>query len=204
MLSKSLAKTIRQDRFRSQQLTTAFARRHPPLCAEITRRQAVKPGSTPISKKLFCDLHRFGPWRIASNAGWRAGLVGGLYGLAMGKAFFGESMFSPRDRCIRSVAMAWLVARMKLGGFELLDCQFMTEHLASRLGAIEISQKHYLDRLEAALTELRLSGFGRGLAFASGRFVFCRGRQGTTACWCFVRRRRLGRARRCLRRRFRP
>ncbi len=76
-------------------------------------------------------------------------LVGGLYGMAMGRAFFGESMFS-RATDASKVALAWLVARMTIGGFELLDCQFMTDHLAS-LGAIEISQEDYLVRLEAAL-----------------------------------------------------
>jgi leucyl/phenylalanyl-tRNA---protein transferase len=76
-------------------------------------------------------------------------LVGGLYGMAMGRAFFGESMFS-RATDASKVALAWLVARLKIGGFELLDCQFMTDHLAS-LGAIEISQADYLLRLEAAV-----------------------------------------------------
>ena len=76
-------------------------------------------------------------------------LVGGLYGLAMGRAFFGESMFS-RATDASKVALAWLVARMKIGGFKLLDCQFMTDHLAS-LGAIEITQEAYLVLLEAAL-----------------------------------------------------
>ena len=76
-------------------------------------------------------------------------LVGGLYGLAMGRAFFGESMFS-RATNASKVALAWLVARMKIGGFVLLDCQFMTDHLAS-LGAVEISQQRYLVLLEAAL-----------------------------------------------------
>src|SRR3546814_2564665 len=60
-------------------------------------------------------------------------LVGGLYGISLGRAFFGESMFS-RESDASKVALAWLVARLKVGGFELLDCQFMTDHLRS-LGA---------------------------------------------------------------------
>ena len=56
-------------------------------------------------------------------------LVGGLYGVKLGRAFFGESMFS-RERDASKVALAWLVARLKVGGFTLLDCQFMTPHLA--------------------------------------------------------------------------
>jgi leucyl/phenylalanyl-tRNA--protein transferase len=68
---------------------------------------------------------------------WREGeLVGGLYGVKLGRAFFGESMFS-RATDASKVALAWLVARLKVGNFTLLDCQFMTEHLAS-LGAVSV------------------------------------------------------------------
>jgi leucyl/phenylalanyl-tRNA--protein transferase len=63
-------------------------------------------------------------------------LAGGLYGARLGGAFFGESMFS-RTRDASKVALAWLVARLKVGNFSLLDCQFMTEHLAS-LGACDV------------------------------------------------------------------
>jgi len=76
-------------------------------------------------------------------------LVGGLYGVKLGRAFFGESMFSRRTDASK-VALAWLVARMKVGNFSLLDCQFMTEHLAS-LGAISIPRETYVALLSAAL-----------------------------------------------------
>jgi len=76
-------------------------------------------------------------------------LVGGLYGLALGRAFFGESMVS-RARDASKVALAWLVARLRVGGFTLLDCQFQTDHLAS-LGAVEISRARYLGLLSAAV-----------------------------------------------------
>jgi leucyl/phenylalanyl-tRNA--protein transferase len=76
-------------------------------------------------------------------------LVGGLYGVKLGRAFFGESMFS-RERDASKVALAWLVARMKAGNFTLLDCQFMTEHLAS-LGAVSVSRETYVALLAAAL-----------------------------------------------------
>ena len=76
-------------------------------------------------------------------------LVGGLYGVKLGRAFFGESMFS-RMRDASKVALAWLVARLKVGGFTLLDCQFMTEHLAS-LGAISIPRETYVALLSVAL-----------------------------------------------------
>jgi leucyl/phenylalanyl-tRNA--protein transferase len=81
---------------------------------------------------------------------WNGGeLVGGLYGVKLGRAFFGESMFS-RMRDASKVALAWLVARLKVGNFTLLDCQFMTEHLAS-LGAISVPRETYVALLSAAL-----------------------------------------------------
>jgi leucyl/phenylalanyl-tRNA--protein transferase len=76
-------------------------------------------------------------------------LVGGLYGVKLGRAFFGESMFS-RNRDASKVALAWLVARLKTGNFTLLDCQFMTEHLAS-LGAISVPRETYVALLSGAL-----------------------------------------------------
>src|SRR6476469_9225717 len=76
-------------------------------------------------------------------------LVGGLYGVKLGRAFFGESMFS-RMTDASKVALAWLVARLKAGNFTLLDCQFMTEHLAS-LGAVTIPRETYVALLSAAL-----------------------------------------------------
>ena len=76
-------------------------------------------------------------------------MVGGLYGVKLGRAFFGESMFS-RKRDASKVALAWLVARLKAGNFTLLDCQFMTEHLAS-LGAISVPRETYVSFLSAAL-----------------------------------------------------
>jgi leucyl/phenylalanyl-tRNA--protein transferase len=77
-------------------------------------------------------------------------LAGGLYGLALGRAFFGESMVS-RATDASKVALAWLVARLRVGGFTLLDCQFQTAHLAS-LGAVEVDRVDYLVALSAALT----------------------------------------------------
>ncbi len=76
-------------------------------------------------------------------------LVGGLYGVAIGAAFFGESMFSTR-RDASKVALAHLVARLKVGHFSLLDTQFMTEHL-SQFGAMEVPRADYKRRLRTAL-----------------------------------------------------
>jgi len=81
---------------------------------------------------------------------WEADeLVGGLYGIALGGAFFGESMFS-RARDASKVALVHLVARLRLGNFALLDSQFVTEHLA-QFGAREIERDEYRERLAAAL-----------------------------------------------------
>jgi leucyl/phenylalanyl-tRNA---protein transferase len=144
-VSQSLAKTIRQDRYRVT-ADTAFAdiiRK----CAEATQDRDATWINTDI-ENAFIDLHQRG--MAHSVECWHGDtLVGGLYGLAMGRAFFGESMFS-RATDASKVALAWLVARLRPGGFVLLDCQFMTDHLAS-LGAIEISQSAYLKRLEMAL-----------------------------------------------------
>lgn len=94
---------------------------------------------------------------------WQNGaLVGGLYGVTLGRAFFGESMVS-RARDASKVALAHLVARLRCGGWQLLDCQFITPHLAS-LGAIELSQADYLRKLYSALG----AGAGAGAAGASG------------------------------------
>jgi len=89
-------------------------------------------------------------------------LVGGLYGVGFDRVFCGESMFSHADNASK-VALAWLVAAMKAAGMDLLDCQFMTEHLAS-LGAVEISQEDYCERLARA----QAAGPGAALAVGDG------------------------------------
>jgi leucyl/phenylalanyl-tRNA---protein transferase len=78
-------------------------------------------------------------------------LVGGVYGVVLGAAFFGESMFSRRTDASK-VALAYLVHRLRAGGFTLFDTQFLTPHLAS-LGGIEIKRAEYHRRLAVALTE---------------------------------------------------
>jgi leucyl/phenylalanyl-tRNA---protein transferase len=94
----------------------------------------------PEIERLFTDLHRLGhAHSIESRQDGR--LVGGLYGVALGGAFFGESMFS-RARDASKVALVHLVARLRLGGFRLLDTQFVTNHLA-QFGAIEVPRDAY-------------------------------------------------------------
>lgn len=98
--------------------------------------------------KSYCELHRLG--RAFSVESWHeAKLVGGLYGVALGGAFFGESMYSTLKDSSK-VALVALVRRLREKHFVLLDAQFMTPHLRS-LGAVEISQREYLQRLSTAL-----------------------------------------------------
>ncbi len=89
-------------------------------------------------------------------------LIGGLYGVHLGRAFFGESMFS-RARDASKIALVYLVARLKFGGFVLLDTQFVTGHLA-RFGAIEVGRTEFQRLLEGALAGG--AGFGGGAGAA--------------------------------------
>ena len=98
---------------------------------------------------------------------WQDGqLTGGLYGVHLGRAFFGESMFS-RARDASKIALVYLIARLKYGGFTLLDTQFVTGHLA-RFGAIEVSREEFQRFLEAALAGGFAQGSGSGDPAAAG------------------------------------
>ena len=98
---------------------------------------------------------------------WQGGeLTGGLYGVHLGRAFFGESMFS-RARDASKIALVYLIARLKYGGFTLLDTQFVTGHLA-RFGAIEVSREEFQRFLEAALGVLTHGSGSAGGSAASG------------------------------------
>ena len=140
-LSHSLRKTVRSGRFTVTRVK-AFA--------EIVRHCAAREETwiNPEIEESYNLLHREG--HAHSVECWQDGdLVGGLYGVNLGAAFFGESMFYT-ERDASKVALAWLVARLIVGGYRLLDCQFMTPHLAS-LGAVEIDQKDYIALLVSAL-----------------------------------------------------
>jgi leucyl/phenylalanyl-tRNA---protein transferase len=143
---RRLKKTVRQGRFELR-CDTDF---------EDVVRACAAPrksrGETWINREItrvFCRLHLIG--LAHSIEAWREDrLVGGLYGLALGGAFFGESMFS-QETDSSKVALVYLVAALRLGGFGLLDIQFITDHL-QRFGAEEIPAADYLARLDAALT----------------------------------------------------
>lgn len=151
-VSRSLAKTIRSDRFRVTR-DAAFDR-VVAACAE-TRPDRPDTWINPQIQKAYGELHR--RCHAHSIECWYDDdLVGGLYGVRLGGVFFGESMFSCVSNASK-VALAHLVARMKYGGFTLLDCQFMTNHLAS-LGAIEITKDDYASVLDSALSSLGAAG----------------------------------------------
>ncbi|MEL7462576.1 MAG: leucyl/phenylalanyl-tRNA--protein transferase [Pseudomonadota bacterium] len=99
-------------------------------------------------RRLYVALHRMG-YAHSVEARHRGLLVGGLYGVRLGGAFFGESMFSHATDASK-IALVHLVARLKAGGFTLLDTQFVTDHLA-QFGAVAISRRDYREKLDAAL-----------------------------------------------------
>jgi leucyl/phenylalanyl-tRNA--protein transferase len=144
-LPKRLARTIRSERFE--------VRVDVDFDAVIERCAASKPGRTqtwinaPI-RSLYGELFRMG--HVHTVETWREGhLAGGLYGLKLGAVFFGESMFSD-ERDASKVALAHLVARLKRGGFRLLDTQFLTSHLA-QFGGIEVPRDEYVKLLDQAV-----------------------------------------------------
>jgi leucyl/phenylalanyl-tRNA--protein transferase len=136
-----LARTVRQDRFEVR-VDSAFEE----VIAGCASRQA-----TWINHRIF-DLYKglFEMGHCHTIETWQDGrIVGGLYGVHLKGAFFGESMFST-ERDASKVALVHLIARLKAGGFKLLDTQFVTEHLR-QFGAIEISRERFQKLLEKAL-----------------------------------------------------
>lgn len=144
-ISHSLAKIIRQERF----VVTCDSMFQDVMraCAEPAPGREETWINTLILD-AYTALHRQG--HAHSIECWQEGrLVGGLYGVSLGAAFFGESMFS-RVTDASKVALVHLVARLRFGGYRLLDTQFLTEHLA-RLGACEIGRSDYLRHLQPAV-----------------------------------------------------
>jgi len=144
-ISHSLRRALRRQPF-DIRIDTAFAATVA-ACAEPTPE---RPESwiNPEIEQLYAALFERG--HAHSVESWHNGqLVGGLYGVSLGGAFFGESMFS-RATNASKIALCHLVARLKAGGYQLLDTQFVTSHLA-RFGATEITRHEYRRRLGAAL-----------------------------------------------------
>lgn len=144
-VSRSLRKVLRQERFQvsfDQDFSAVIQ-----ACAG-PRDYADGTWITPEMRKAYQELHRRG---IAHSVEvWQSGtLVGGLYGLAIGQLFFGESMFSHTDNASK-VGFATLVRRLEQWGFVLIDCQMPTEHLQS-LGARSIPRTEFSDFLKRHL-----------------------------------------------------
>jgi leucyl/phenylalanyl-tRNA--protein transferase len=141
-----LARTVRADRY-------AVIVDHD-FAAVIAACAASKPGrletwiNAPI-ERLYRQLHALGRAHSVEVREADGALVGGLYGVSLGGAFFGESMFS-RHRDVSKIALTHLVGRLIAGGYRLLDTQFITPHLA-QFGAIEIARADYHRRLKPAL-----------------------------------------------------
>src|SRR5690242_15876866 len=144
-VASRLARTVRSDAF-TVTVNQAFA-------AVIAGCAAPQEGreETWINRRirdLYTGLHKLG--HCHSVEVWQGGdLVGGLYGVSLGRAFFGESMFH-RVRDASKVALVHLIARLIAGGFELLDTQYVTEHLKT-FGAIEIPRRRYTALLDKAI-----------------------------------------------------
>ena len=156
-VSRSLRRTIRSGNF-----SVTMDRDFPAVIAACADRE--ETWINEAIERAMLALHSSG--HAHSIEVWSGGeLVGGLYGVKLGRAFFGESMFT-RATDASKVALAWLVARLRAGGYTLLDCQFMTTHLAS-LGAVSISRKAYVALLSGAL-----GGGGAGKGAGSGATAF--------------------------------
>jgi len=144
-LPRRLQRTVRQDKF-TIRIDTAL-----PQVIEGCATPGENRRRTWINARihrLYTELHALG--HCHSVEAWQGdALVGGLYGVRLGGVFFGESMFTG-VRDASKVALVHLVARLRAGGFALLDAQFLTDHLA-RFGALEISRRVYQTQLEAAL-----------------------------------------------------
>jgi len=152
---RSLKKTIKKNTFEVR-IDTAFERVIRGCAQAAKDRKDTWINDAIIN--AFCELHELG--LAHSVESWKDGkLAGGLYGVALGGAFCGESMYS-RARDASKVALVHLVARLRFGGFTLLDTQFITDHL-KLFGAEEIPARDYLERLEAALQVS--AGFHSGL-----------------------------------------
>lgn len=155
-LSRSLGKVVKQDRFHVT-CNAAF----PQVINACAAPRADHPDTwiNPAIEQSYIALHRAG--HAHSIECWLDGeLAGGLYGVSFERVFCGESMFSRADNASK-VALAWLVALMRRAGYRLLDCQFITDHLAS-LGAVTVPRKRYLQ----LLADARSDGFQASLPAA--------------------------------------
>jgi leucyl/phenylalanyl-tRNA--protein transferase len=152
-VSKSMQKVLKNQVFEikfDQNFETVIG-----LCGDI---RAEEEGTwiTEAMKDAYTQLHHFGVAHSAEAYNKQGQLVGGLYGLAIGSCFFGESMFSLESNASKA-AFITLVKWLKNKGFTVVDCQVSSEHLAS-LGAEEVSRTHFLADLKVAMGNESLKG----------------------------------------------
>ncbi|MBB2904848.1 leucyl/phenylalanyl-tRNA--protein transferase [Rhizobium sp. RAS22] len=144
-ISKSLAKAMRKKPF-DIRFNTAFEAVMAGCAAEAPDRPSTWINAT--IRRLYSELHQIG--HAHSVEAWEGKeLVGGLYGVSLGAAFFGESMFSRRTNASK-ICLVHLVERLKASGFVLLDTQFTTEHLKT-FGAIDVPKLEYAKMLDVAV-----------------------------------------------------
>lgn len=159
-VGRSLAKRLRAAPYRIS-MDEAFS---PVIraCRETPRPDQEGTWITPDMVDAYCRLHELGfahsveAWREEDG---QERLVGGLYGVSLGRAFFGESMFAHAPDASK-IAFATFVPQLERWGFAFVDCQMTTEHLA-RFGAVEWTREDFLDRLEAALAAETRRGLWR-------------------------------------------
>jgi leucyl/phenylalanyl-tRNA--protein transferase len=165
--SRSLARSLRRERFRVT-CNQAFAEVMAACAAPRRKSHDDSSGESWISERIVASYVRLNKLGHAHSIEcWQGNmLVGGLYGVGFDRVFCGESMFSLVPDSSK-VALAWLVAALRRAGATLLDCQFITPHLAS-LGAVEMSQKQYLKLLKAAQTPYAAGGLAEGVGLGDG------------------------------------
>ncbi len=145
-ISKSLKRTIKSDKFR-----VAFDTRFEDVinhCSEMKRADQAGTWITEEMIEAYCLLHLKG-FAHSVETFFDGQLVGGLYGVSLGRAFFGESMFSTESDASK-IALAVLAEKLAGWNFDFIDCQVTTDHLV-RMGAGEISRDSFLERLNFAL-----------------------------------------------------
>jgi leucyl/phenylalanyl-tRNA--protein transferase len=153
IVSRSLKKILKKGVF-SVTMDTAFARVID-QCASLRIEQGKGTWIVDEMVSAYCRLHEFG--FAHSVEAWQDGkLAGGLYGLSLGRSFFGESMFSRVSNASKA-AFVHLVRQLERWKFDLIDCQVRTEHLM-RFGAREVPRKDFLTRLEKSLKYTTLKG----------------------------------------------
>ena len=152
-VSRSLSKTIKKNKF-----SITFDRNFEKVITACSDDSLRKQEGTWLVEEMinaYCRLHRCG--YAHSVEAWQDGkLAGGLYGVSLGKCFFGESMFT-RVSDASKVALVKLVEFVRKMGFHMIDCQMTTHHLL-RLGAREISRDFFLSQLEISLSSKTLKG----------------------------------------------